>query len=147
MAGESPRDLMEIALTFAEEAGAITLKYFRGDFEVETKADTSVVTVADRETETFLRQAIEKRFPRDGIVGEEFGEVRPDARRRWIVDPIDGTFSFVHGVPLYGVLIGIEEADEPVAGVIHLPALGETVAAARGAGCYSRGQRVGVSTT
>jgi len=147
MAGESPRDLMEIALALAEEAGAITLKYFRGDFEVEVKADTSVVTDADRETETFLRKAIAERFPGDGILGEEFGEERPEARRRWIVDPIDGTFSFVHGVPLYGVLIGIEEADEPVAGVIHMPALGETVAAARGEGCYSQGRRVSVSAT
>ena len=147
MAGESPRDLMEVALALAEEAGAITLKYFRGDFEVETKADASVVTVADRETETFLREAIAKRFPGDGILGEEFGEVRPDARRRWIVDPIDGTFSFVHGVPLYGVLIGIEQGGESVAGVIHMPALGETVAAARGEGCHSQGRRVSVSAT
>jgi histidinol phosphatase-like enzyme (inositol monophosphatase family) len=81
------------------------------------------------------------------LIGEEFGERRPQARRRWIIDPIDGTFSFIHGVPLYGVLIGMEQEDEPLLGVIHLPALNETVAAARGEGCHWRGQRARVSNT
>src|SRR3990172_1639234 len=134
MAGESLRDLLEIAYGFAEEAGRITLRYFQGHFEVDTKPDASYVTVADREAEAFVRAAIEWRFPEDGVVGEEFGELRPEARRRWIIDPIDGTFSFVHGVPLYGVLIGVEEDGEPLAGVIHVPPLGETTAAARGGG-------------
>ena len=147
MAGESPRDLLEIASGFAEEAGRITLDYFQGHFVVDTKPDASFVTAADREAEAFVRAAIESRFPEDGIVGEEFGEVRPDARRRWIIDPIDGTFSFVHGVPVYGVLVGVEEDGEPLAGVIHLPPLGETIAAARGEGCYWRGRRAQVSGT
>lgn len=161
MAGESLRDLMEAAVEIAEEAGRITLRYFQGRFEVETKPDASFVTVADREAERHIRRAVESRFPDDGLLGEEFGETRPvedstrrEARRRWIVDPIDGTFSFVHGVPLYGVLIGIEEGDEPVVGVIHLPGLGETVAAARGEGCHWRsrsrpgeGRPAHVSTT
>jgi histidinol-phosphatase len=139
VAGESPRDLMEAAVAFAEEAGRITLKYFRGDFEIERKADTSFVTVADREAEAHLRALIEARFPDDGIVGEEHADTRPNARRRWILDPIDGTFSFVHRVPLYGVLVGVEEDGEPVAGVVNLPALDEVVAAARGEGCFWRG--------
>ncbi|MEX0801237.1 MAG: histidinol-phosphatase [Dehalococcoidia bacterium] len=147
MAGESYRDLMEAAVQFADEAGRITLKYFRGEFEVERKADTSFVTVADREAEARLRELIEARFPEDGIVGEEFGETRPAARRRWILDPIDGTFSFVHGVPLYGVLIGVEEDGEPVAGVINLAALDETVVAAKGEGCFWQGRRAQVSET
>ncbi len=100
MAGEPLRDLLEFAVDLAEKAGEITLNYFQGRFSVETKADASPVTVADREAETYIRQAIESRFPNDGIVGEEFGEARPQARRRWIIDPIDGTYSFVHGVPL-----------------------------------------------
>lgn len=147
MAGESYRDLMEAAVQFAEEAGRITLKYFRGEFEVERKPDTSPVTIADKETEAHLRAAIESRFPQDGIIGEEFGETRPDARRRWILDPIDGTFSFIHGVPLYGVLIGVEEDGEPVAGVINLAALDEVVAAAKGEGCFWQGERARVSET
>jgi len=147
MAGESPRDLLEIASGFAEEGGRITLDYFQGHFVVDTKPDASFVTAADREAEAFVRAAIESRFPEDGIVGEEFGEVRPEAQRRWIIDPIDGTFSFVHGVPIYGVLIGVEEDGEPLAGVIHLPPLGETVAAARGEGCYWRGRKAVVSRT
>ena len=147
MAGESPRDLLDIASGFAEEAGRITLKYFQGRFDVDTKPDASFVTVADREAEAFIRGAIESRFPEDGIIGEEFGEIRPQASRRWIIDPIDGTFAFVHGVPFYGVLIGVEEGAEPLVGVIHLPALAETTAAARGEGCYWRGQKARVSAT
>ena len=147
MAGESPRDLLEIASGFAEEAGRITLKYFQGRFDVDTKSDATFVTTADREAEAFVRGAIESRFPDDGIIGEEFGELRPRARRRWIIDPIDGTFAFVHGVPFYGVLIGVEEDGEPLLGVIHVPPLGETTAAGRGEGCYWRGRRAQVSRT
>jgi histidinol phosphatase-like enzyme (inositol monophosphatase family) len=147
MAGETLGDLLEIAVGIAEDAGAITLKYYQGRFDIETKADTSPVTVADREAEAHIRQTIESRFPDDGVVGEEFGETRPRAGRRWIIDPIDGTFSFVRGVPLYGVLIGVERDSEPVLGVIHLPALDETAAAAIGEGCHWRGQRAHVSTT
>jgi histidinol phosphatase-like enzyme (inositol monophosphatase family) len=147
MAGESLRDLLEFAVELSEKAGEITLKHFQSQLVVETKPDTSPVTIADRETETYIRQTIESRFPRDGLIGEEFGERNPEARRRWIIDPIDGTFSFIHGVPLYGVLIGMEQEDEPLLGVIHLPALNETIAAARGEGCHWRGQRAQVSDT
>ncbi len=147
MAGESLRDLLEFAVDLAERAGEITLRYFQGRFAVETKADASPVTVADREAEVYIRQAIESRFPSDGIVGEEFGEARPEAGQRWIIDPIDGTYSFVRGVPLFGVLIALERRDEPVVGIIRLPALDETVAAARGEGCYWRGRRARVSDT
>ncbi len=147
MAAESRRNLLETAVAIAEKAGEITLRYFQGQFQVETKADKSFVTVADRETEQYIRREIEARFPGDGLLGEEFGETRAEARRRWIIDPIDGTFSFVHGVPFYGVLIGIEEDEEPSVGVIHLPALGDTVAAAKGEGCYWRGERARVSET
>jgi histidinol phosphatase-like enzyme (inositol monophosphatase family) len=147
MAGESLGDLLQIAVELDEGAGKITLKYFQGRFDVETKADTSPVTVADREAEAHIRQTIESRFPDDGILGEEFGEIRPQARQRWIIDPIDGTFSFVRDVPLYGVLIGVEQDGEPVIGVIHLSALHETAGAAAEEGCHWRGQRARVSTT
>src|SRR3989304_9580498 len=139
MAGESLRDLLEFAVEVSEKAGEITLKYFQGQFVVETKPDASPVTVADREAEAYTRETIEARFPHDGLIGEEFGECRPQAGRRWIIDPIDGTFAFVHGVPFYGVLIGVEEGAEPLVGVIHVPALAETTAAGRGGGCSPRG--------
>jgi histidinol-phosphatase len=147
MAGESLRDLLEFAVELSEKAGEITLKYFQGQLAVETKPDASPVTIADRQTEAYIRETIESRFPQDGLIGEEFGERRPEARRRWIIDPIDGTFSFVHGVPLYGVLIGMEQEDEPLVGVVRLPALNEMAAAARGEGCYWRRERAHVSTT
>ena len=93
-----------------------------------------------------MRAEIERRFPDDAIVGEEEGVRAGTSRRRWIIDPIDGTFAFVHGVPFYGVLIGVEIDDEPVVGVVNLPALGELITAARGLGCYWNGERARVST-
>ncbi len=86
-----------------------------------------------------------RQYPDHGILGEEWGTVNEGARYRWILDPIDGTKSFVQGVPLYGVLIGLECDGEPVLGVCNIPATGELVAAARGQGCTLNGRRVGVS--
>src|SRR5688572_21985508 len=100
--------LLDFAVRVAREAGTITLRYFKGSFQPERKADNSLVTIADRETETYLRASIRQAFPADGILGEEDGEQTGTTGRRWIVDPIDGTYSFVHGVPLYAVLIGLE---------------------------------------
>jgi histidinol-phosphatase len=149
MSADQPelKELLDFAVRLAREAGEITLKYFRQSPLTEKKADGSFVTVADREAESFLRRAISNRFPNDGILGEEAGEHRGSSGRRWIVDPIDGTFSFVHGVPLYGVLIALEIDGEPVVGVINIPALDEMVYAARGLGCFSRGESVRVSST
>lgn len=129
---------LKVAREAAGRAGKITLKYFQTDFQRETKADGTVVTPADRESEQQMRKTIGRAFPDDGILGEEFAEKPGKTRYRWILDPIDGTLSFAQGVPLYGVLIGIEDQetrDCPV-GVIHLPALGEMVYALRGQGCH-----------
>jgi histidinol phosphatase-like enzyme (inositol monophosphatase family) len=133
------------AARLAREAGEVTLRYFGGRVEHDDKADGTPVTRADREAETLLREGILERYPDHGILGEEFGETNPSARVRWILDPIDGTRSFMHGVPLYGVLVGIEADGEPVAGVAHFPALGETVAAGRGLGCTLNGEACSVS--
>jgi histidinol phosphatase-like enzyme (inositol monophosphatase family) len=103
------------------------------------------VTVADREAEELLRDRIEGRFPGHGILGEEFGESPARVPVRWILDPIDGTRSFMRGVPLYGVLIGVEVDGEPAVGVAHFPALAETVAAATGLGCRWNGSLCTVS--
>lgn len=128
-------DLLESAEAFAHEAGALTLRYFGALDEVDRKGDGTPVTVADRGAEELLRERIGARYPDHGILGEEFPEKEGAGRVRWILDPIDGTRSFVHGVPLYGVMIGIELDGEPVVGVLHFPPLDETVAAARGMGC------------
>ncbi|MGH9969693.1 MAG: histidinol-phosphatase [Pyrinomonadaceae bacterium] len=139
--------LLDFAVDLAREAGAITHRHFKGSFVAERKADSSFVTVADREAERFVRARIAEAFPDDSILGEEEGEKPGTSDRRWIIDPVDGTYSFVHGVPLYGVLIGLELASEPILGVVNLPALAEIVYAARGLGCFWNGERAHVSTT
>ena len=140
-------ELLQFAVELARGAGDITLKYFRKTPETTTKTDGSYVTIADREAEAHIRKQIAERFPDDGILGEEEGESQGSSGRRWIIDPIDGTFSFVHGVPFYGVLIGVETDGEMTAGVINIPALGEIVSAAKDSGCYLNGEPTRVSQT
>lgn len=128
---------MASALDFAREAGDITLGYFGGSgFAVEQKLDGSEVTIADREAEECLRKLIEHAFPDDGILGEEFPEKPSASGWRWVLDPIDGTASFVRGVPLYGTLVACEYAGATRVGVIHMPVLGETVYACEGGGAW-----------
>jgi histidinol-phosphatase len=136
---------LDAALTAAWAAGRVTLRWFQAGPEVDLKEDRSPVTVADREAEQSVRRIVRSRFPDDGIIGEEEGEETGRSGRRWIVDPIDGTRSFIHGVPLYGVMVALEADGEPVVGVLHFPALNETVAAARGAGCHWNGRPCRVS--
>jgi histidinol phosphatase-like enzyme (inositol monophosphatase family) len=142
---EGLRDLLGFAVEVAWRAGRTTLTHFQTGIAAETKPDRSPVTAADRTAEQLARDLIRARFPHDGIVGEEFGVERAGMARRWILDPIDGTRSFVRGVPLYGVLIALEDEGEPVVGVAHFPALEETVCAARGLGCWWNGRRALVS--
>lgn len=139
--------LLVFAVELARGAGDITLKYFRKTPETTTKTDGSYVTIADREAEAYMRREINARFPDDGILGEEEGEMHGRSGRRWIIDPIDGTFAFVHGVPFYGVLIGVEAEGEMSLGVINIPALDELVSAAKGVGCFLNGEPARVSQT
>ena len=141
------KELLDFAVVLARGAGDITLKYFRKQPETSKKSDGSFVTIADREAESYLRRQIAKRFPEDGVLGEEEGEVAGRSGRRWILDPIDGTFAFVHGVPFYGVLIALEIEYEMSVGVINIPVLGEIVSAAKGCGCFLNGEATRVSTT
>jgi histidinol phosphatase-like enzyme (inositol monophosphatase family) len=141
----STRAFLDFAVDAAWQAGQLTLAHFQTGVAVEQKADASPVTVADRGAEQLLRRLIEGRFPGHAIVGEEFGETNRDSTHRWIIDPIDGTQSFIRGVPLYGVLIGLEIVGEVVVGVAYLPGLGEMVAAARGEGCRWNGRPAHVS--
>ncbi len=140
-------ELLEFAVDLARGAGEITLRYFKKKPETSTKSDGSYVTIADREAESYLRRRIAERFPDDGILGEEEGELEGRSGRRWILDPIDGTFAFVHGVPLYGVLIAVEMDEQMSVGVVNMPALGEIVSAAKGLGCSLNGVPARVSAT
>ena len=128
---------LELAVDAAYEAGKRTLQYFQGRaYTIQRKSDNSPVTDADREAEIFLRDRIIASFPDDQIIGEEFPDRDGDSLFRWIVDPIDGTKSFISGVPLYGTLIGIQFEGKGVAGVIEMPALDERVFASQGQGAW-----------
>ena len=140
------RELLDFAIELAHEAGALTLRYFGSIVHYDAKGDGSPVTVADLKSEELIRRKIEKRFPNDSILGEEFGESNEGARIRWILDPIDATRSFTRGVPLFGVLIGIEVEGESAVGVAHFPALKETVAAGVDHGCMWNGNPCCVSS-
>src|SRR5260370_13775357 len=133
---------LEFAVSISKEAGELTLNLFRQPFAVETKRDGSFVTEVDRAAEAHLRRRIAETFGDDGILGEEDGELAGSSGRRWIIDPIDGTYSFVHGVPIFGVLVALEIAEQAVVGVVNLPALGDLVYAARGLGWFWNGERV-----
>ena len=111
----SPRDLMHAALDITGAAEAIPLRHFHSDLAVEDKPDESPVTIADRETEKRIREEIAARFPGHGIFGEEFGKRESDSEFTWIIDPIDGTRSFICGLPLFGMLLGVMQGDEAVA--------------------------------
>lgn len=130
----------KVAIDIARQAGRHTLKYFRQSFEVELKDDESPVTTADRETEKIMREEIQKRFPDHGILGEEFGKTNSESNVQWILDPIDGTRSFIHGIPFYTSLIGVNVNHEPQIGVVYAPALDELYEAAVEKGARLNGQ-------
>lgn len=136
---------LDFALDAAWQAGRVTLAHFQTGVAVDRKGDGSPVTIADRDAERLIRQLVAARFPSHVVIGEEFGEADRDGSHRWIVDPIDGTNSFIRGVPFYGVLIALEIDREPVVGVAHFPPLGDMIAAARGLGCRWNGRAVQVS--
>jgi histidinol-phosphatase len=139
------REETELALRMAQEAGKIILAYFQTAVQVETKQDNSPVTIADRKSEEALRALMEKHTPGYGIIGEEFGTQAGSADREWVIDPIDGTKAFIHGVPLFGTLLALLEKGKPVVGVISLPALGHVMHASLGGGCLLDGKPCSVS--
>lgn len=137
---------LEAATELAARTGEIALSHFRRGIEAERKEDGSPVTVADRAAEQFAREWIKTRFPEHGIIGEEFGEHLPNARWRWLVDPIDGTRTFVAGVPLWGTLVALCDGESVVAGAASFPATGEDIVGAIGQGTWANGVRCTVST-
>jgi histidinol-phosphatase len=128
---------MDAALRLAVQAGRSTLRYFQThDFRVERKSDRSPVTIADKNAEQLIRNSLQEQYPADAILGEEFGAAGGDSEYRWIVDPIDGTKSFISGVPLYSTLVGVTRHGQPTIGIIYIPALDEVVLAAVGHGAW-----------
>jgi histidinol-phosphatase len=145
VSGVGLREYLDFAAQTSYEAGRLTLGYFRtGETRPELKPDDTPVTAADREAERLIRARIGARYPGHAVVGEEYG-AEGDSSHLWIVDPIDGTKAFVRGVPLYGVLIGLEIEGACEVGVAYFPALDEMVYAATGEGCYCNGRRARAS--
>lgn len=142
----APASLMQAAAEVAQLAANTAMRWYRDRVDVETKGDGSPVTIADREAERVARAWLSARFPDDGLFGEEFPNEREDAKRRWILDPIDGTKAFVRGVPLWGTLVACCEGDTVLAGAACYPAVQELIAAAPGEGCWWNGTRAQVST-
>jgi histidinol phosphatase-like enzyme (inositol monophosphatase family) len=140
-----PQVLLEFAQEAAWQAGRLTLGYFQTDVPSERKADNTPVTLADKEAERLLRELITRYWPDHGIIGEEFGRSPSNSPYTWIIDPIDGTKSFVSGVPLYSNLLALTDGDQALLGVANFPALDEMIYARRGGGCYWNGRRVHVS--
>jgi histidinol-phosphatase len=143
---ESLRDYLDFAVETAYQAGRLTLGYYQTGVRPDRKPDESLVTVADRLTEELIRGRIEVRYRHHAIAGEEHGRTGAEgASHRWYVDPIDGTWAFVRGVPFYAVLIGLEIEGQSKVGAAYFPALDEMVAAASGEGCWWNGRRAHVS--
>ena len=123
---------LDVAIAAAKAAGEVILPYFRTALQIETKADQSPVTAADRAGEQVIVEMLRQHFPDYGVLGEEFGAQPGNIDARWIIDPIDGTQNFIRGIPFFGTLIGLEQAGEITAGVVHAPAQGDLLYAAKG---------------
>jgi len=138
--------LLDEAVSLVRAAGDLTLRWFQQEeLAIESKGDGTPVTDADRAAERYLRNELAARYPDDAVIGEEEPSSAGTSGRTWVIDPIDGTKSFTHGVPLYSNLLALYDDDGCALGAINLPALGETVYAARGLGCFADGRRVNVS--
>ena len=139
-------DLVRAAVDILREAGELTLGYFRrADLEIDDKADGTPVTAADRGAERLIRERLAAVCPDDSVQGEEEATSTGTSGRTWTIDPIDGTKAFTHGVPLYSNLLALDDEHGPAIGVINIPALGETVWAGRGLGCFYNGELTRVS--
>ena len=128
-------ELIRFAKVLADESAQIIRRYFRADYQVEMKSDATPVTIADRRAEEVMRTLIGREFPEHGVLGEEFGQTNPDAEFQWVLDPIDGTKSFVAGSFLFGTLIALVQNGRPILGVINQPLLNDFLVG-DGAGCW-----------
>jgi inositol-phosphate phosphatase/L-galactose 1-phosphate phosphatase/histidinol-phosphatase len=142
MTDACPPDFIDLAHQLADASGPVIRGYFRQPIQVDGKADASPVTVADREAEQAIRAILAEARPRDGIIGEEFGNTDTDAEYVWVIDPIDGTKSFISGRPIFGTLIALVRNGTPILGVIDQPVNGERWVGVAGLGTFYNGDRV-----
>lgn len=148
MAAQTERSQeLAFAIEACEEAGLVAMKYFKSGVEMTMKPDNTPVTLADKECERLMRDAINRRFSSDAILGEEEGssENTGMSERKWIIDPIDGTYNFARGIPIFSILLALEDKGEITIGVIHNPSTGEIYYAEKGFGAYRNGKPIGVS--
>lgn len=136
---------LALTVSAVEAAAKIELAHFRGDLQIETKADRSPVTIADREGEAAILALLRATHPDHDVLGEETGVHGSGARYRWIIDPIDGTRGFTRGGPFWGPLLALAEGDRVLVGAMALPVLGDVYSAAQGRGTWKNGKRVRVS--
>jgi histidinol-phosphatase len=139
------RTRYELAVEVARKAGSLAKAVYESTFEVEWKADNSPVTVADKKAEELIREAVKKHFPGDGFLGEEFGNEPSVTGFRWVIDPIDGTKSFVRRIPIWATLVGLEYRGEQIGGVAYIPVFNQLYRALRGDGAYRDDRRIRVS--
>jgi histidinol-phosphatase len=137
---------LDVAIAAAQAASAVIRPYFQTAIQVETKADATPVTAADRAGERVIVDMLRQHFPEHGVLGEEFGAQSGSEDARWIIDPIDGTQNFIRGIPFFGTLIALEQAGEITVGVVYEPAQGNLFHAAKGLGAFANGERLAVST-
>lgn len=137
---------LDIARSAALEAEERILHYYVGTLEIEIKADLTPVTVADQEAERIIRQRLSDAFPGHGIIGEEYGSQSAGSEYRWLIDPIDGTKSFVGGFGMFSTQIALMHGDQIIVGVSNAPAMGELAWATRGGGAWLNGEALQVST-
>ncbi len=138
---------LELALDVCKRAGVLALKHFTSGIEMTMKPDNTPVTMADKECEALIRNEIDIQFPKDSILGEEEGESgnSESNSRKWIIDPIDGTYNFARGIPIFSILLALEVAGKVRVGVVHNPATGDTFYAEAGCGAFKNGERLKVS--
>src|SRR5262249_12924928 len=139
------RSRYDKAIDITRQAGQGALRYFDTALTVERKGDDSPVTIADRQTEQALRTGVQAAFPGEGFLGGGDGDTPGTTGYRWIIDPIDGTRSFVRGIPVWAVLVGLEYRGEPIAGVVFAPVWNQCWHALRGNGAYLDSKRIRVS--
>src|SRR6516165_4856298 len=135
----------EVAIAAAQQAGQLALGHFDTGITIEWKQDHSPVTLADKGAEALLRSLLLGKFPQDGFLGEESGDTPGSSGYRWIIDPIDGTRSFVRGVPIWGTLVGLDYKGESLAGAVSVPAMGLIYRALRGEGAFRNDRPIRVS--
>ena len=139
------RTRYDLAVEAARKAGDLAREYYETTFEVEHKADNSPVTIADKAAEALIRETVSRAFPADGFLGEEYGDQPGSSGYRWVIDPIDGTKSFIRHIPLWATLIGLEYQGEQIGGVGHIPVFGMTYRALRGGGAFVNERKIRVS--